>query len=398
MSVEPVSSLIEFNIAVSAAVLLVLVLRKPLRLTLGAHVAYALWLLVPAAGFATLLPGRVVDTAEIAVDISGGSFTATGGMETTSWLAVAVQLAPWVWAGGAAVMLLWHALLQVRFMADLKRGQAGPAVVGFFRPRVVVPADFPARYSLTERALIRQHEKIHLARHDSRINTLVVLLQCVCWFNPLIHLGAHAMRVDQEMSCDAAVVGRRPRVRRNYAEALLKTQLAASPLPVGCHWPGGTQHPLSERIVMLNQAYPSALKRLAATVLVFGLAAVGGIGSWAAQPASAAPDPQQEQFGDFTGATFDANAPVLITGPISLVEAREGGYLVHVTDTKSGKAWIVTGTSGGGFDVEDMRSMLEEMRSKVGTVVKIRGYQTANRACNPACIASGRDITVVTPQ
>jgi hypothetical protein len=133
------------------------------------------------------------------------------------------------------------------------------------------------------------------------------------------------------------------------------------------------------------------LKRLTAAVLVFGLAAVGGIGSWWAQPASAAPDPQQEQFGDFTGATFDAKAPVLITGPISRVDARDGGYLVHVTDTRSGKAWIVSGTSGGGFDVDDMRS-------KVGTVVKIRGYQTANRACNPACIASGRDITVVAPQ
>jgi beta-lactamase regulating signal transducer with metallopeptidase domain len=388
MSDEPISSLIEFNLAISGAVIVALLLRKTVRRALGAHAAYALWLLVPAAGLATLVPGRVVDAAEIAIDISGGSLAAAG-MEATSLFAAASQFAPWVWAVGAAAMLLWHTLWQVRFTVDLKRGQAGPAVVGFFRPRVVVPSDFRARYTLPERALIRQHERIHLVRHDSRINTLAVFLQCACWFNPLIHIGAHAMRIDQEMSCDAAVVGRRPRARRHYAEALLKTQLAASPLPVGCYWPGGTQHPLSERIVMLNQAYPSVLKRLAATVLVFGLAAIGGVGSWVAQPASAAP--QQDQFGDFTGATFDAKAPVLITGPISRVDARDGGYLVHVTDTRSGKAWIVTGTSGGGFDVEDMRS-------KVGVVVKIRGYQTANRACNPACVANGRDITVVTPQ
>ena len=38
--------------------------------------------------------------------------------------------------------------------------------------------------------------------------------------------GARALRIDQELACDQAVVTRKPAQRRLYAEVLLKTQLA----------------------------------------------------------------------------------------------------------------------------------------------------------------------------
>lgn len=49
----------------SAAILTVLALRKPIRVRFGAHVAYALWLLVPLAAATALLPApvRVVHVA-----------------------------------------------------------------------------------------------------------------------------------------------------------------------------------------------------------------------------------------------------------------------------------------------------------------------------------------------
>ena len=392
MGSEPIADLIEFNLAISVGIVAVFLLRKVARAKLGAHAAYALWMLPPVAGLATFLPARVLVPSQLAADISGGVLPGpAGNPSVATWLPVLAMLAPWIWAGGAVAMLAWQVMRQLRFVSELDRGEAGPAVFGFFRPRVAVPADFRARYTLEERALIRQHEAVHLARHDARINAAVVLLQCVCWFNPLIHIAARAMRIDQEMSCDAAVVGRRPGHRRLYAEALLKTQLAASPLPVGCYWPAGTKHPLSERIIMLNQPQPARVKRLVAAAFVVTLSASGGVGSWWAQPAVAAPNPQQEQFGDFTGMTFDAGAPVLIKGTISRVEEGKGGYLLRVTDTASGKPWIVSGTASGGLDIK-------YMRSKVGSEVRIRGYQSADRACTPECRASGRDITFSSPQ
>jgi hypothetical protein len=90
-------------------------------------------------------------------------------------------------------------------------------------------------------------------------------------------------------------------------------------------------------------------------------------------------------FGDFTGETFDALAPVLLVGPVTRIEDVEGGFLLHMTDTKSDEAWIVSGNSNGGANLNDLKS-------KIGAVARIRAYQSEDRACDPACRANGRDI------
>src|SRR6185503_20979525 len=99
------------------------------------------------------------------------------------------------------------------------------AVVGALDPHVVVPSDFEARFDAEERVLVLAHEWAHLRRQDARVNALVALLQCAFWFNPLVHLAARAIRMDQELACDAAVIAQFPEARRRYAEAMLKTQV-----------------------------------------------------------------------------------------------------------------------------------------------------------------------------
>ena len=56
MNAEPLALLWEATLAGSAALLLVLALRRPVRARLGASAAYALWLCVPVALLAVLLP------------------------------------------------------------------------------------------------------------------------------------------------------------------------------------------------------------------------------------------------------------------------------------------------------------------------------------------------------
>ena len=51
--------LLKVNLAMGGAVVLVALLRRPLRRLFGAALAYAIWLLVPVAGMASLLPPRV---------------------------------------------------------------------------------------------------------------------------------------------------------------------------------------------------------------------------------------------------------------------------------------------------------------------------------------------------
>jgi beta-lactamase regulating signal transducer with metallopeptidase domain len=107
------------------------------------------------------------------------------------------------------------------------------------------------------------------------------------------------LRIDQELACDAEVIERRPNVRRAYAQTLLKTQLAARPLPVGCYWPPETAHPLTERIAMLARAPLSQRRRIAASCAVVALAGFGGVAAWAAQPERTVIIPAIELFVPF---------------------------------------------------------------------------------------------------
>jgi beta-lactamase regulating signal transducer with metallopeptidase domain len=206
----------------------------------GASAAYRLWLIPPAAMFlATLLLFIPNDTERL-------STAALVGM-----LLPELALGAPVWLAGAIGLAALFAAAQMRFMRLVDAGLAGPAVVGFISPRVVMPADDGA-YSPEERELIRAHERAHVARKDPRAAAFVALAQCVCWFNPFAHLAAHLLRLDQELACDAFVMMRRPEARGLYARTLLKTQLAGQALPLGCYWPARGLHPLEVRVRLLK--------------------------------------------------------------------------------------------------------------------------------------------------
>jgi beta-lactamase regulating signal transducer with metallopeptidase domain len=158
-------------------------------------------------------------------------------------------------------------------MAQVRVGRGGPAVVGLIWPRIVLPADEDG-YSAEERELIRAHERAHVARRDPRAAALASLTQCVCWFNPVMHVAAYLLRLDQELACDAAVTLRRPWARALYARTLLKTQLGGSPLPFACAWRAWGQHPLELRIAQLKRrggGAPAAPRPSGASIVAAGV-------------------------------------------------------------------------------------------------------------------------------
>jgi hypothetical protein len=104
----------------------------------------------------------------------------------------------------------------------------------------------------------------------------------VNWFNPFVHLGVRALRIDQELACDAAVLA--TAARRSYAEAILKTQVAAG-APLGCAWPSHSLSALKERIAMLKHNLPTRTQRILGVTAV-GIASVAACAvAWASQPA-----------------------------------------------------------------------------------------------------------------
>ena len=62
-STELLAGLLQATLAGSAAIVMVLALRRPLRRAFGVGVAYAAWLLVPAALLASVLPAPVAQLA-----------------------------------------------------------------------------------------------------------------------------------------------------------------------------------------------------------------------------------------------------------------------------------------------------------------------------------------------
>jgi beta-lactamase regulating signal transducer with metallopeptidase domain len=285
---DALTLLLQLNLAAAAAIIVVMALRLPTQRLFGARVAYGLWALVPLSAAAMLTPARTVTVVQ-AQAWAQTAWAAPATAKPSGVLATqpAVDwplIAGGLWLAGCLLSLAWLAWRQDQFTQAMREGRAGPAVVGVLRPRIVIPADFANRYTANEQRMVLTHEQSHIARHDSRTNAAVALACCVGWFNPLLYLLAHYLRIDQEFACDARVAAAYPKARRTYAEAMLKTQLALRPLPLGCYWPARAPHPLAQRIDLLSRAQPSRETAMAGGTAVVVLALGAYIAVWAARP------------------------------------------------------------------------------------------------------------------
>jgi TonB family protein len=297
MSALILMTLLRANLAGSAAVLLVLLLRRPVRNRFGALAAYGLWLAAPLAVLAALLPAhRPPEALAPAITLVA---SAGRGLEPLIRTAGVAEMLAFLWSAGvlgATALFAGRQMNFVRLLGRLEplegtpgvlRGQhtgAGPFVLGSLRPKIVTPADFDARFQGEARDLVLAHEGVHVARGDAAINGLVTLVQCLAWFNPLVHHAASRLRVDQEIACDAAVTARHPQARRLYAETLLDAALAPWSAPFGCHWPPVGPQSLKERLTMLNLVPVSPLRRKLGLALAGAIALAGAGAVWAANP------------------------------------------------------------------------------------------------------------------
>ncbi len=279
--------------------ILVLALRRPLRRAFDSGATYLLWVLVPLATVAVLLPGVLVPVASIPAALTralivpaSDAIIALQAQLHGAAMANPVAAVLGMWGVGAVIAVLLFARRQHRFERALGRLDALddgtcvaqacvglPAVVGILRPRIVLPVDHATRFDATQRLLVREHESVHIARGDQLVNLLALALRCLFWFNPLVHWAAPRFRHDQELACDARVVARHPHARRQYGEALLGTQALLQAAPLTCQI--GFGHPLRERIAMLKRPLVSRPRRIAgfasALALVAGLSCAANV-------------------------------------------------------------------------------------------------------------------------
>jgi hypothetical protein len=96
-------------------------------------------------------------------------------------------------------------------------------------------------------------------------------------------------------------------------------------------------------------------------------------------------------------AEFDAKAPVLLRGKVTKVEWINPHAWIHILAENPGKTpspWMVE----GGTPNTLLRAGINRNSLKPGDEIIVRGYQSKDHLCEPACKANGRDVTLTNGQ
>ncbi len=252
--------------SVSVVILLMLVITPLTKRRYGAVWRYAVWillavrLLIPVRFEPPLVPmlpetlsSEVAipepDTAPEQVNpVDNGAYTPSEGephmpdvQNDTHTAAVnAVKHVDWeaaafvIWAAAAAAFFLWHVVSYAVFLRRIKpylvkmrdniyscEPLESPVLIGFFRPRILIPAQ---DYTDAELEIIIAHETAHCKRRDMWYKLVLLAANAAHWFNPLVYVMVKCADRDLEYSCDdMAVKGKDADYRRMYSKVILKT-------------------------------------------------------------------------------------------------------------------------------------------------------------------------------
>lgn len=96
-----------------------------------------------------------------------------------------------------------------------------PLLAGFRKPALYLPDE---ALDAQDAAFIFRHELTHFRRGDLWLKLALVAARAVHWFNPLVHLLARFAQEDIELACDDAVVrGMDVDARRAYGKTILRS-------------------------------------------------------------------------------------------------------------------------------------------------------------------------------
>ncbi|MEZ6134817.1 MAG: M56 family metallopeptidase [Pirellulaceae bacterium] len=137
----------------------------------------------------------------------------------------------------------------------------GPACVGFFRPKLIIPCSISA-WSERLMSPVLAHELVHARRGDIAWGVVQFVAQAVWWFHPLVWwLGRRASLIC-ERCCDEEVVASTHCSAGDYAESLvrvleMRSEFHSVPL---CHAMSPSQI-TSQRLERLMKRYGKFSKR-----------------------------------------------------------------------------------------------------------------------------------------
>jgi len=376
-------------VAFTATVTLVALLRPSFRRYFGSVRAWQLWAL-PALALlgAALRPlGLHVPASQVPWFVAAAAAIHVPALPATA--GTSRDYALWIclfWVAGAITFAIVTIASQLRYRHGMRaatphahdgpwpvviaaRSDIGPAMVGAFRPMIVLPADFHHHYSPREQQLVLAHEEAHAARRDGLWLLLAHAAVAVMWFNPAAWWALGAFRRDQELACDAVVLARRQRDVRVYADILVRShQLSVLRLPVGNAW--GSYHPLTERIAMLKTKQTRPLTRTGGQILLAVTAMmVTGVAftSTAPEPAPASTAGGLYQM----SLAITLHEKVVATPKICLRAGEPGAISGGDADANGKPLWTldITTTPAGGKAIKvELRGSIRDDKGKYATI------------------------------
>jgi len=256
-------SLLEISVPASLVILVLLVLSPYLNKRYAAKWKYLMWIAVAlrlAVPFHFSLPDRalVINVPEqIITPIAANAENPVTIMpDTEADLAevTVLDIIAYLWGAGGVLFLsvhllcYWHykhklienalpieedrILCQIcRLSGELrikpairvvKNFSAGsPMIIGFLKPVLVLPDD---NCSEEEMFFILKHELVHYKHHDIYYKLLLVAVNAIHWFNPLVYIMRKEAAVDMELYCDESVIRQAGMTERKaYTETLFST-------------------------------------------------------------------------------------------------------------------------------------------------------------------------------
>ncbi|MDD7641919.1 MAG: M56 family metallopeptidase [bacterium] len=192
--------------------------------------------------------GHVVETvADTAVPLPADARMA----ESVNMAQAMISVAVFIWIAVALLLILYNIASLMRLKTGLNRAilmdednkyrifesesLGTPFVLGFFEPRIYLPAGL----SENEKNYVLAHEKTHVRRKDYLVKQLAFLVTCIYWFHPLVWLAFYLMCQDMEMACDESVIRSFDgETKKDYSMTLLSLAqeqhgLKGSPLAFG---------------------------------------------------------------------------------------------------------------------------------------------------------------------
>lgn len=217
-----------------------------------------------------------------------------------------------IWMIGAGILLLYIFILNITFYLSIRKNSQcfdetthkileeckslmkvkahipviysesnrPPFLLGIFRPRLIVPHTVFDKLSLQEKRYIFLHEITHLKRKDILVNSVMLILKSIHWFNPIIWYSCYKMQEDCEIACDARVLSHlEPVEYKRYGETaidLLKIFSKSGWIP-GTAGISGNGKGIRRRIHMIARYKKNSLAWTLVTVILFLIVGVASL-------------------------------------------------------------------------------------------------------------------------